>query len=382
MRVGCIVATRTDRQTLDELTLETNGWLRASAALTRTGVFVYRNEDGSIRRELRPPQEVFRSDLMPLYAGLPLTVGHPDVFLDVLTTRAHQVGSISSPRREADKLVADLLVTDLVAIEQVQRGVRQISVGYEAELDFTPGTWFGVPYDAIQRNIQPNHIAIVDRGRAGPECAIRLDQGDTMLDLEIDGNSVTVTPEMFAAVLTALGLDPANPPQTLELCYGPQDPAAAPTMDKAPAPAAPAPAAKADSMDALQARLDSLQAQLAAKPDETKIRESVKARIKLESVAETHGVRFDSAMSDDLLRAAVVKALEGVDVSAKSSAYIEARYDSALESRSARDAQVRQAVSGTTAPDVSKRIDEAVKSKRDAWQRPIPGAATLATVSK
>lgn len=378
------MATRTDRQTLDELTLEPNGWLRASAALTRTGVFAYRNEDGSIRRELRPPQEVFRADLMPLYAGLPLTVGHPDVFLDASTTRAHQVGSISSPRREADKLVADLLITDLAAIEQVQRGVRQISVGYEAELDFTPGTWFGVPYDAVQRNIQPNHIAIVDRGRAGPECAIRLDTGETMLDLEIDGNSVTVTPEMFASVLSALGMDPANPPQTLELCYGPQDPAAAPTMDKAPAPApaAPAPAAKADSLDALQARLDSLQAQLAAKPDETKICESVRNRIKLEQVAETHGVKFDSAMSDDLIRAAVVKALEGVDVSTKSSAYIEARYDSAIDSRSARDAEVRQAVKSTTATDTAKRIDEAVQARRDAWKKPIPGAATLATVSK
>ena len=376
------MATRTDRQTLDELTLEPNGWLRASAALTRTGVFAYRKEDGSIRRELRPPQEVFRADLMPLYAGLPLTVGHPDVFLDVLTTRAHQVGSISSPRREADKLVADLLITDLPAIEQVQRGVRQISVGYEAELDPTPGVWMGQPYDAVQRRITPNHIAIVDRGRAGPECAIRLDQGDTMLDLEIDGNSVTVTPEMFSAVLSALGMDPANPPQTLELCYGPQDPAAAPTMDKAPAPAAPAPAAKADAMDALQARLDSLQAQLASKPDETKIRESVRNRIKLESTAEAHGVRFDAAMSDDLLRAAIVKQLEGVDVSAKSSAYIEARYDSAIEARATRDEQVRQVVKSTTTPDTAKRIDEALKAKRDAWQRPIPGAATLASVSK
>lgn len=380
--VGSKVATRTDRQTLDGISLEPNGWLRASAALTRTGVFSYRNEDGSVRRELRPPQEVFRADLMPLYAGLPLTVGHPDVFLDVLTTRAHQVGSISSPRREADKLVADLLITDLPAIEQVQRGVRQISVGYEAELDPTPGVWMGQPYDAVQRRITPNHIAIVASGRAGPECAIRLDQGDTMLELTIDGNSVTMSPEMFASVLSALGMDPANPPQTLELCYGPQDPAAAPTMDKAPAPAAPAPAAKADSLDALQARLDSLQAQLALRPDETKIRESVRNRIKLESVAEAHGVKFDSAMSDDLLRAAVVKQLEGVDVSTKSSAYIEARYDSAIEARSASEAQVRQVAKSTTAPDTAKRIDEALKAKRDAWQRPIPGAATLASVSK
>ena len=135
-------------------------------------------------------------------------------------------------------------------------------------------------------------------------------------------------------------------------------------------------------MDALQARLDSLQAQLAAKPDETKIRESVRNRIKLESVAEQHAVKFDSAMPDDLLRAAVVKALEGVDVSTKSSAYIEARYDSAIESRAARDEQIRQVAKSTTAPDAVKRADEAVKARREAWKHPIPGAATLGSIGK
>ncbi len=371
---------RTDRHRLDDVTLEGNGWLRASAALTRCGVFVYRNEDGSLRRELRPPQEVFRSDLISMYAGLPLTVGHPAEPLDATTTRSAQVGSVAgTPVRESDLLVAELLITDITAIEAIQRGTQQISVGYDCTLDPTPGIWFGIPYDLVQRNITPNHIALVDRGRAGPECAIRLDTGDTMIELVIDGNSVTVSPEMEGAVLSALGLDPANPPKSLELTMGAEG---QPTMDKAPAPAAPAPAAKADSMDALQARLDSLQAQLAAKPDESRIRESVKARIKLESTAEAHGVRYDAAMSDDLLRAAVVKQLEGVDVSGKSSAYIEARYDSAIEARSAIDAQVRQVAKSTTAPDVSKRIDEALKARRDAWQRPIPGAATLGSVSK
>ena len=198
-----------------------------------------------------------------------------------------------------------------------------------------------------------------------------------MLELTIDGNSVTVSPDMEGAVLTALGLDPANPPQSLELTMG-----VAPMEDKQDKGSASAPAVKADRADQLQARIDSLQAQLAQRPDETKIRESVRNRIKLEQVAEQHAVKFDSAMSDDLIRAAVVKALEGVDVSTKSSAYIEARYDSALESRSARDAQVRQAVSGTTAPDTAKRIDEAVQARRDAWKKPIPGAATLGSIGK
>ena len=371
------MAIRQDRQTLDDVKLEPNGWLRASAALTRTGVFVYRNEDGSIRRELRPPQEVFRADLLSRYAGLPVTVGHPDQLLDASTTRTHQSGSVAGPpRRESDLLVADLLVTDLAAIEQIQRGTRQISVGYDCMLDPTPGIWFGIPYDLVQRNIVPNHIAIVDCGRAGPTCALRLDQGDLMIELTIDGNSVTVSPEMEAAVLSALGLDPANPPQSLELTMG------ATMEDKQDKGSASAPAVKADSMDALQARLDSLQAQLAAKPDETKIRESVRNRIKLESVAEQHAVKFDSAMPDDLLRAAVVKQLEGVDISTKSSAYIEARYDSAIESRAARDEQIRQVAKSTTAPDAVKRADEAVKARREAWKHPIPGAATLGSIGK
>lgn len=166
-----------------------------------------------------------------------------------------------------------------------------MSVGYEAELDPTPGVWMGQPYDAVQRRITPNHIAIVGPG-AEPVPIAPFDLiKETPCSTSNDGNSVTMSPEMFSAVLTALGMDPANLPQTLELCgHGPQDPGA--TMDKAPA--APAPAAKVDSMDVLQARLDSLQAQLAAKPDETKIRESVRNRIKLESTAEAHGVRFDS----------------------------------------------------------------------------------------
>ena len=37
------------------------GFLRAPAKITRTGVFNYRKADGSIRRELRTPAEVFTS---------------------------------------------------------------------------------------------------------------------------------------------------------------------------------------------------------------------------------------------------------------------------------------------------------------------------------
>jgi hypothetical protein len=40
----------------------TNGFLEASAFLSRAGVFEYRNADGSVHRQLRLPEEIFRAE--------------------------------------------------------------------------------------------------------------------------------------------------------------------------------------------------------------------------------------------------------------------------------------------------------------------------------
>ena len=147
-------------------------------------------------------------------------------------------------------------------------------------------------------------------------------------------------------------------------------PRSGPHDGQGPAPAAPAPAAKADAMDALQARLDSLQAQLASAGRDQDPRVGPQP-----DQAESGGsprVRFDAAMSDDLLRAAIVKSSLRAWTSAPSPRPTSRRYDSAIEARATRDEQVRQVVKSTTTPTPPKRIDEALKAKRDAWQRPIP----------
>ncbi|WP_353051228.1 DUF2213 domain-containing protein [Fictibacillus enclensis] len=46
---------------------------------------------------------------------------------------------------------------------------------------------FGTNYEFVQRNLEINHIAIVDQGRAGPEVAIRNDS-DTW---QIEGKGET-----------------------------------------------------------------------------------------------------------------------------------------------------------------------------------------------
>jgi hypothetical protein len=68
---------------------------------------------------------------------------------------------------EDDLMVADLMITDQTAIKAVQDdGIEEVSLGYEADYEqVSPGR-------GVQRNIVVNHVALVERGRCGPRCAI------------------------------------------------------------------------------------------------------------------------------------------------------------------------------------------------------------------
>ena len=57
--------------------IDTDGFMRDSPIVARTGVYEYRNPDGTIRREYRPADEVFASDALNSFRGKPITVLHP-----------------------------------------------------------------------------------------------------------------------------------------------------------------------------------------------------------------------------------------------------------------------------------------------------------------
>jgi hypothetical protein len=78
--------------------------------------------------------------------------------------------------RDGSYVRVQLALMDKGAIEAFEAGKRELSAGYTCDIEWTSGTLDdGTEYDAIQRNIRGNHLALVDRGRAGPECRI----GDT-----------------------------------------------------------------------------------------------------------------------------------------------------------------------------------------------------------
>ena len=172
------------------------GGLRIDARPTRVGVLAYRYSDGSIKREYRPPSEVFRADSLASMRGAAVTIGHPPELVTPDTWRSVNVGSVGEDVREdGDLVAASVAVNDAAALAQIgTRDVIELSSGYTCDTDETPGvTPTGEAYDAIQKNIVYNHVALLPAGtgRAGADCRLRLDAAsairESMLKIRIDG---------------------------------------------------------------------------------------------------------------------------------------------------------------------------------------------------
>jgi len=71
-----------------------------------------------------------------------------------------------------DVLYGNLKVFSESLANLIENGKEELSCGYTCSYEFATGTYNGVQYDAIQRNIRGNHLALVDEGRMGKEVAV------------------------------------------------------------------------------------------------------------------------------------------------------------------------------------------------------------------
>jgi len=172
---------RYDISPIEKYELTPEGYLRVWASIARTGIQHYTDADGSVRREYRPASEVGAPESLASFAGKAITMEHPPVLLDSENTKNYQVGFTGSEIVYDNGFVrAVMTVTDQETIDKVMKGdVREVSAGYKVSYDATPGvTDGGEHYDGIQKDISGNHVAIVRRGRAGPQVKLHLDRQD------------------------------------------------------------------------------------------------------------------------------------------------------------------------------------------------------------
>jgi uncharacterized protein len=81
------------------------------------------------------------------------------------------VGTIGSDVNfEAPYLQASIAVWTEEAIKLIEsKAQAQLSCSYRYRADMTPGTYEGVAYDGVMRDIRGNHVALVEEGRAGSD---------------------------------------------------------------------------------------------------------------------------------------------------------------------------------------------------------------------
>lgn len=160
----------TEREYMD------NGFLKVPGRVARTGIQEYLacelGLDGDpmrIIKVMRPEEEVFNADSLASYNGVDVTIEHPSKFVDSATYNQISKGTALEAVRDGDFVKANLIIKSKDAIDAVQSGKVELSAGYSAVYDEAPAD---APYDFIQRNIKINHIAIVDRARAGRQARL------------------------------------------------------------------------------------------------------------------------------------------------------------------------------------------------------------------
>ena len=156
-----------------------DGYLVASPRAARIGIQDYLGRevgrpDLEIVRVYRPEEEVFNKDSLASFAHKPITVEHPSVLVDASNWKKYSAGQIGDEiARDGDFIRVPMMVADKSAIDAIEGGKVEISMGYTCDLDFTPGTTpTGEAFDAIQRNIRGNHLAIVDAARGGKQLRV------------------------------------------------------------------------------------------------------------------------------------------------------------------------------------------------------------------
>lgn len=295
------------------------GFIQDSPVIGRVGILEYRNPDGSTRREFRPPEEAFSADSLNTLRGKPVTVGHPGLVNADNIPKAKVIGAILTVgKQDGDNIRADLVIHNL------NTSGRELSCGYKVDLDETPGEYNGVKYDAIQRNIRYNHVAVVPRGRAGSVARLNMD-GEGIYE---DEEETKTMPK----IRLDSGLEYESAPEVIaEYNKLKSDSAALQTkFDIAEA--------KADTLQADNKKLDE-QLKTIKKEHADGLNESVKQRVSLLSVAEKHKIEKADEMTDRQIKEAVITSVRGdaMELDKKSDEYVQAAFDLVKEDSTSRE---------------------------------------------
>jgi len=360
------------------------GFLKAPMYATRAGVFEYLMADGTIRRELRPPEEVFDAESLKTLSQVPITMLHPEEMVDPFNARSLTVGMTGENAEQAEEIYVKVngVVTDAEAIHTLVTGqMREVSCGYRADMDFTAGEWNGQKYDAIQRNIRYNHVAIVDMGRAGDKVKFKLDkmdaveysserkldinQGETpMSKITIDGKDFEVS-EAVEVAFNNFTKQTKNDSKELT------EKVETLTNEK----------------DAIEAKHDTLVEKVETLTKEVETEKEKFDNLDLDAMIEKRNALVEKAVKvigdefkadgmkdEEIIKAIVAEKAPSINLEEKSDAYIEARFDAICEDLEAKNDESNDDLEN----DIEKALKKDKQDKKpevNEWEKPLSYSA-------
>lgn len=157
-----------------------DGYLVAQPRIARTGIQLYKGSECGkpemdVVRVYRPEAEVFHRDAWKTYTHLPMTLEHPKGPVNPGNWKDLAIGETSDEvLRDGQSVRVPLMLRDAAAIKAYKSGEKQqLSLGYNCDLAWQSGVApNGEKFDAIQRNIRCNHLALVGTARGGASLRI------------------------------------------------------------------------------------------------------------------------------------------------------------------------------------------------------------------
>lgn len=361
-----------------------DGFLKVPATVARTGIQEYYASELGLKdrkpfdviRVYRPADEVFKQSSLDSYDGADVTIEHPKSMVKAATFKDVSKGFVKgSARKDGDFVVADLVIKSQDAIDAINGGKTQVSAGYLATYHQEAGTTdSGEKYDFIQRDIDINHVAIVDRARAGAQARIFDNQsikGADMPHITLDsGRSVEINDSNAVAIAEAFDQIRA----ALDASYKKEEEA------KAKA------AAAEEKADKAEAKADEQEEELEkekAKTSDAAIAERIEQILIVKDAAnKIAGESFDCASMDiiEIMRDTMKAVNDSIDWDDRSDVYVSARFDAAYEQaiKSPTHSQLSQdsqkAFNQTTdqAPKMSA-YDSHKMNMANAWKKSLNG---------
>ena len=303
----------------------------------------YVKSDGSEEMEAKLPEEILSDATVSSANSKPVTDGHHGL---VTKDNSHDLlkgFTASNGHVEGNMLYNDITITDPNLISQIKSGdKRELSIGFETQMDPTSGTYNGTKYDAVQRNIRINHVAVVPKGRAGHEVRLIGDSAEAVEQVEpseekgnqmetrvvrADGQNITVAADDVEKITKLDADNSAKAKQIADLD------AQIKKLQSEKAQLQGDADSSAKKADEAQAKADSLEAdnkKLQEKFDKYKA-DGVDKKLELiDKVKSFVGDEYDyHGKSDRDMKIDAVKAIKGdsVDFTDKSDTYVQAAFD-------------------------------------------------------